>query len=306
MASPTRTNSLAPGIAPLAKAEGRNRTRYDGASVFRVSGPETPTPTLYSAAVFLVGAGEKRGFLGDQTFVYDAHNYLVVLSPMPMLCQTFASATDPLLSLALDIELEVLRGLIADVDPDTYGENATPPLGAFGGRLTPEIEEAAARLLAALAEDSSARVLARQTVREIFFHMLRGPDGNALRNLAHAHGPTSQITRVLRFIADHYAERLPVEDLAKLAHMSVPTFHQHFKAMTSTSPLQYVKAMRLTRARQLLQGGSTAKGAAQEVGYESLSQFSREFRRFFDFTPSQVAHVPGSEASPSLSARPSL
>ncbi len=306
MASPTRTNSLARGVAPLATLEGRNRTRYEGASVFRVSGPETPTPTLYSAAVFLVAAGEKRGFLGDQTFVYDAQNYLVVLSPMPMLCQTFASASHPLLSLAIDIDLDVLRELIVDLDPDTYGESATPPLGAFGGKLTPEIEEAAARLLAALADDSKTRVLARQTVREIFFHMLQGPDGGALRSLAQAHGPTGQITRVLRHIADRYAERLPVEDLARLAHMSVPTFHQHFKSMTSSSPLQYVKAMRLTRARQLLQGGSTAKGAAQEVGYESLSQFSREFRRFFEVTPSQVAHVSTGEPSPRFSERPSL
>ena len=289
MASTSNTNSLARAIDALATVEGRNRTRYEGASVFRVTQEETPTPTLYSAAVFLVGAGEKRGFLGDETFVYDSQNYLVVLSPMPMLCQTIASAESPLLSLALDVQLDLLRELVLELEPDPYVEGAPPPLGAFRATLTPEIEEAARRLLRALGEDGSTRVLARQTVREIFFHLLRGENGPALRSLAQAQGAASQIGRVLRHIGERYAEHLPVEDLARMARMSVPTFHQHFKTMTSTSPLQFVKAMRLTRARQLLQGGSSAKSAAQDVGYESLSQFSREFRRFYDVLPSQVA-----------------
>lgn len=244
---------------------------------------------LYPACVIFVGQGEKRGFLGHETIVYDPEHYLVVLSPLPMACETIASPASPVLTFAVDIDLAVLRELLADLEPDSYLEDAKVARGVFRAELGSELEASALRFMSYLRDDRSTRALARQTLREILFHVLEGPHGGALRSLAHSQGPTSQLTRVMRYIADHYAERLPVEELAKRAHMSVPTFHQHFKAMTSMSPLQYVKGIRLTRAKQMIQGGSSAKDAAHDVGYQSESQFSREFRRFFGVRPSDCA-----------------
>jgi AraC-like DNA-binding protein len=283
-----KPTSFAPAIAALATQEGANPTRYPGALVWRLLKPERPTSTLYPACVIFVGSGEKRGVLGDEIIVYDPQHYLVVLSPMPMVCQTIASPVAPVLTFAVEIDLALLRELLADVEPHAYLEAKKPVRGAFRAPLTPALEATVSRFLACLASERASRALARPILREVLFHVLEGPYGNALRQLASSHGPTSQLSRVMNHIAEHYAERLPIEDLARLAHMSVPTFHQHFKAMTSTSPLQYVKGMRLTRARLLLQAGSSAKHAARDVGYESESQFSREFLRFFGVRPSEV------------------
>lgn len=280
-------NSLAPAIAALASREGANQTRYPGALVWRLLCAERPTSTLYPACVIFVASGEKRGVLGDEVIVYDPQHYLVVLSPMPMICQTIASPAVPVLTFAVEIDLVLLRELLADVEPHAYVETRKPMRGAFRAPLTPALEATVARFLTCLGNDRASRALSRPILREVLFHVLEGPHGDALRSLASAHGPTSQLSRVMHHIAEHYAERLPIEDLARLAHMSVPTFHQHFKAMTSTSPLQYVKGIRLTRARQLLLAGSSAKTAARDVGYESESQFSREFLRFFGVRPSE-------------------
>jgi AraC-like DNA-binding protein len=278
------SNSLAPGIDLLAEREGRNETRHPGVAVYRVSAPEAPTPTLYAASMILVGSGRKRGYLGDDTFVYDPRNYLTVTSPLPMICQTLASAENPMLTLVVEIDLELLRELLLDVDDGRFFEDAPPSRSVFRAKLTPELEGAGVRLLACLRDDRTTRALARQTIREMIFHVLSGPYGDALRSLAR--GPTSQLSRVMRHMNERYADRIRVEELARLAHMSVPTFHHHFKSMTSTSPLQYLKAIRLTRAKQMLQAGAPAKSAARDVGYESESQFSREFRRFFGASPS--------------------
>lgn len=289
MARPPKRNSLAGAIAELAPREGPNRAGYDGALFWRLSRPEKPTPMLYPASVIFVGQGEKRGYLGHEEIVYDPQHYLVVLSPLPMSCQTIASPAAPVLTFAVEIDLSVLRALLADLGPVPVLESARVARGAFRAPLGSALEATALRFMSYLRDDRSTRALARPTLREILFHVLEGPHGGTLRSLAHSQGPTSHLSRVMRHIAERHAERLPIEELAKLAHMSVPSFHQHFKAMTSMSPLQYVKGIRLTRAKQLVESGSAVKDAARDVGYQSESQFSREFRRFFGVRPSDCA-----------------
>jgi AraC-like DNA-binding protein len=277
-------NSLAAGIAALARTEGRTNTHYPGAAVFRIVAPEAPTPTYYPAAMYFVGAGEKQGTLREEVFAYNPDHYLVVTSPLPMLCKTIASSRQPLLSLGVEIELSMLRELLLET-----GEPLSPEARSFQpvfrAPLPRDLEDAAARLLACLTDERRARALARQTVREMLYLVLEGPYGNSLRALAA--GPVGQLAHVLRHMSTRYAQRLSVGELAEMAHMSIPTFHQHFKAMTATSPLQYMKSLRLTQARQMLQAGHRVKAVAHDVGYESESQFSREYRRFFGAPPSE-------------------
>lgn len=287
MSSPRDRNALAAGIAALATAEGRNATRQPGVSLYRISGLERPTSTLYAASLILVGSGEKHATLGDTRFVYNAGHYLVVASPMPMVCRTLATSDDPLLSLMIEIELPVLRALLLELDDRPPPPSDRALRSVFRARLTPEIEDAGVRLLACLTDDRRTRALGRQIVRELLFLALDGADGDSLRALAA--GPISQLDHVLRHINQHVAEPMPVPALARLARMSIPTFHQHFKTMTGRSPLQYVKALRLTRARDLLHAGSLVKTVAHAVGYESESQFSREYRRFHGAAPSMIA-----------------
>lgn len=296
------TNSLAAGIAALVRQEGRNNTHYPGAAVFRITAPEAPTPTYYPAAMFLVGAGEKQGTLRNEIFAYNADHYLVVTSPLPMLCKTIASSRQPLLSLGVEIELSMLRELLLEMSEPwpTSGPRSFRPV--FRAPLPRDLEDAGARLLACLTDERRTRALARQTIREMLYLVLEGPYGDSLRALAE--GPVGQLAHVLRHMSQRYTERLSVGELAAMAHMSIPTFHQHFKTMTATSPLQYMKSLRLTQARQMLQAGARVKAVAHDVGYESESQFSREYRRFFGFPPSGEggSHAPGASGRVGLAS----
>ncbi|MFT3771265.1 MAG: AraC family transcriptional regulator [Minicystis sp.] len=280
---PPIRNSLAAGIEALARGEGASRTRHPGAVVYRLTAAEPPTPTLYPSSVILLGAGEKQATLGGKTYAYDPAHYLVVTPTLPMLCATLASPEAPVLSLQIEIDLAILRELVLDLPPAP----SPPPRevrSVFRAPLFRELEDAGARLLACLGDDRRARALARQTVREVLFLVLEGPCGDSLRALAE--GPHSQLAHVLRHMSASFTERTSIAELARMAGMSVPTFHQHFKAMTKSSPLQYMKAVRLTHARQRLRGGDRVKTVARAVGYESESQFSREYRRFFGAPPS--------------------
>jgi AraC-like DNA-binding protein len=274
---------LAAGIAALAPQEGCNRTRYPGVVVYRLTVAEPPTPTLYPSSLILVGAGEKHAILGGEAFAYNAGHYLVVTPPLPMLCKTIASIDEPVLSLQVEIELPLLRELLLEVSAPSAARTRSPR-SVFRAPLPPDLEGAGARLLACLTDERRTKALARQTIREMLFLVLDGPYGDSLRVLGD--GPVSQLAQVLRHMNAKFADRMSVGKLARMAHMSVPTFHQHFKAVTGTSPLQYLKALRLTRARQMLRAGSLVKTVAHDVGYESESQFSREFHRLFGSPPS--------------------
>ncbi|AKT41449.1 AraC family transcriptional regulator [Chondromyces crocatus] len=282
--APRESNSLAAGIAMLARQEGCNSTLHPGVVVYHLTAAEPPTPLLYPSSLILVGSGEKQATLGDQLFDYNADHYLVVTPPLPMLCKTIASARRPVLTVQIELDLALLRELLLDVDLRPPPQPARAARSVFRAPLPRDLEDAGARLVACLAEERRTRALARQTIREMLFLVLEGPYGDSLRALAE--GPVSQLSHVLRHMTTRFTERMMIGDLAQMAHMSVPTFHQHFKTMTGTSPLQYMKAVRLTRARQLLQAGGLVKTVAHDVGYESESQFSREYRRLFGAPPS--------------------
>ena len=282
------SNSLAAGMAALARQEGGNETRYPGVSLYRFTVPEPPTRYVYPSSLVLVGAGRKQVSLGNKTLPYDAGHYLVVTSPMPILCRTIASVDEPVLSMVVEIELALLRQLVLELNPPPAPRLGRSTHTVFSAPLPRDLEDAAARLLACLTDERRTKALARQTIREMLFLVLDGPQGDSLQALAE--GPASHLAHVVREMNARFAERMAIVDLAQMAHMSVPTFHQHFKAMTGTSPLQYMKAVRLIRARQMLFGGGMVKTVAQDVGYESESQFSREYRRFFGSPPSH-SHV---------------
>lgn len=297
MSSRPRTqNSLGAGIARLAHREGCSRTRHPGVVVWRMTDAHPPTPTLYAASLILVGSGEKHATLGEQTFVYDADHLLVVTSPLPMLCRTIASTATPVLTMVVEIELPLLREIVLEVPVSSPPGWAAPMRTVFRAALTPELEDAGARLLLHLGDDRRTKVLARQTIRELMFLVLESPCGESLRAVAEGTA-SSHFSHVLRHMNANFASRMKVVDLARLAHTSVPTFHQRFKAMTGASPLRYLKTLRLARARQMLGEGALVKAVAHEVGYESESQFSREYRRLFGVPPSADSHLSPAERS---------
>jgi AraC-like DNA-binding protein len=244
---------------------------------------------VYQPNIVIVGQGRKRAYLGDEVYTYDAFNYLVSSVPMPAECEADASPEDPILIVAIDVEPTMLGELVLEID------ELSPPVGPTprGISTTPMSEElvvAVNRLLECLKSPLDSRILGRQTVREVAYRVLLDEQGGSLRALATRDDHFARIARVVKHIHVEHAKPLGVEELAKRAGMSVPAFHHHFKLVTASSPLQYLKRIRLDRAKRLMaHDGYNASTAARAVGYESPSQFSREFKRLFGVTPVEEA-----------------
>jgi AraC-like DNA-binding protein len=225
-------------------------------------------------------------------FTYDAHNYLVLSVPLPFECETEASPKEPMLAVSIKVNLSVLAELLMKMDGAHRTNTPAMPQGIYSTKLDGKLSEAAVRLLECLGDPVEARILGPQLVREITYRVLCGRQGSALRAAAALHSRFGQVNRALQRIHAEYARDFSVEDLADIAGMSPSAFHQNFKALTSTSPLQYLKTIRLHKARMLMvYEGLRAGVAAERVGYESSSQFSREFKRLFGTSPVEAAEA---------------
>jgi AraC-like DNA-binding protein len=280
---------LASLLSEVAVHEGTHRTLVEGVEVSRRSRSSPRAPVVYQPNIVVVGQGRKRGYLGDKVYQYDPFNYLVLSVPLPAECEWTASPEEPLLLVAINVDPTMLGEMLLEMD------EPLPPIGPTprGISTTPMSEElggAVIRLLECLKSPLDSHMLGRQTVREIVYRVLQGEQGGALRSLASRDEHFSRIARVLKYIHAEYARPLSAEELARRAGMSVSAFHHNFKLVTASSPLQYLKRIRLDQARRLMaHDGYNASTAARAVGYESPSQFSREFKRLFGVTPVEQA-----------------
>lgn len=281
---------LAQKVVTLMKQAPAARTSVPDIKLIYSDTPSGRTPVLYSSGIVILFQGRKIGHLGKDVFYYDATEYLMLTVPLSVECETFATPEEPLAGLLLDVDPIKLQDLLMDIGDDDAFRPAQQNRGIHSSPLTDEMLCAAERLLDVMANPRDARVLGPQIVREILYHVLMGPRGGALLALVSRQTQFSQIARALRRIEHHYTDNLSVEQLAAEVNMSVSAFHHNFKAITSTSPLQYLKSYRLHQARMLmLNEGLKASAAAMRVGYESASQFSREFKRYFGVTPGEEA-----------------
>lgn len=266
--------------------EGAFPSILDGVKLMRSERSMPRAPALYEPSIVIVGQGRKRGYLGNRVYTYDPHNYLVLSVPMPFECEVEVGPHGPFLGIAIAVDLAVLYELMTKMERKplpSVGENEH---GMCSTPLDPVLSETTVRLLECLSSPMDAQVLGPQIVREITYRVLCGEHGDSLRALIALNGHLSQIQRVVGEIHVNYSQAFDVASLAERAGMSVSAFHRSFKSVTANSPLQYLKAIRLHKARMLMvQEGIGAGVAANRVGYESTSQFSREFKRFFGATP---------------------
>lgn len=285
----------------LALHEGINETPWPGLVVFRTSDRAARIPVVYEPCVCIVAQGRKRVHLSDRVYTYDPLHYLVVGVPLPVEAEIFeASADAPFLSLRLDIDVSIVGELLIDADRNPDPDEA--PRAIYASPMIQDLSAAVIRLLRSLRNPGDARVLGALAVREILYHILIGEQGERLRSLALRDGRAQRIDAVLRFMQENYQRPLSIDELAERAYMSASTFHHNFKSVTSISPLQYLKTIRLHQARLLiLNGGASAGEAAHTVGYSSPSQFSREFKRLFGTPPvrerKRLQNTPGERAS---------
>ncbi|WP_353979719.1 AraC family transcriptional regulator [Salinicola endophyticus] len=273
----------------FAPDEGYNLTTLSDVRFLRSNRPLASTPVLYDPGIVIVCQGQKRGFFGGQVYRYDARHYLAVSVPVPFTMETDASEREPLLAIYMHLDFELAAEVMLQID--TFGDvPTTTPRGMISTPMEAHLQTSVWRFLDAMSRPLDAAILGPALVREIYFHVLTGAQGPSMRAALAMQGQFGKVARALRCIHAAYQEDLDVGQLAQRAGMSIATFHTHFKAVTGTSPMQYLKSTRLHQARLLMvRNGMTAAAASARVGYESPSQFSREFKRLFGRTP--VAEV---------------
>ncbi len=273
-------------IARFAESDGPHQTAIAGLSLHRWSQPMEPANGSYGPAISFVAQGAKRVTLGAEQHDYDDDHYLLVSFDLPLTWEIRrATPETPFLCLTLDLDMRGIADLISGSELDTPKE-LPPHTGLAVGRLTPLLGDSLVRLARLLDTPQDIPIIAPLIQREVLYRLLIGDQGARLRHLLAADSQTQHIVRVLEWLRANYTQAIKIDDLAQIAAMSVSTFHYHFKAITAMSPLQYQKQLRLQEARRLLLVEAIdATAAGRRVGYESASQFSREYSRYFGAPP---------------------
>lgn len=271
---------------------GAVESKLPGVRFFKDTRHVRRRPMLYNPGICIVASGHKVGFLGDLEFRYDADNYLVVTVDMPFECESFPSEEEPLLGMFIDIDMGRLGELIAQMDLQaevSRMRDGRYPLGIGPSLMSADMKDAAIKLIKALRSETEAKILAPGLVREIYYRVLCEEQAPVLHALAKGNDSVAQVARVITRMQGSFSQKLDVQELAESANMSVSAFHKTFKEITADSPLQYLKKIRLARARDLIvRQRMKAYLAADAVGYDSPSQFSREFKRHFGQSPAEV------------------
>lgn len=257
-----------------------------GLSLYRVVEPAGPFSSVYEPSLSMIIKGSKRISVGDETLVYDESCFFLTAIGLPMTGQICAASEgEPYVAAMLRLDLERLRRLIADYDIQP-SETRERDRGIVVGAATPELLDAFLRLISLAAAPNDIPFLAGHIQNEILYRLLSGEQGARLRRFALAGTNSNRVAKAVAWLKENYTLPLRVEDLADMANMGVSTLHHHFRAMTAMSPLQFQKHLRLHHARELMLSGSLdAASASLKVGYESPTQFSREYRRMFGHPP---------------------
>jgi AraC-like DNA-binding protein len=283
-------------VKELNSLEGVKSTSVPGVHFYRASEGNGRVPLLYQSGIIVMGQGYKQIHLGEERVSYGPGDYLVIGVPLPLECEAFSENGLPILGMSIDVDSQVLHRLVNLISSEgnTASSNLSPclNLGIRSESMCDALDEAIKRLLRALHNDLDAKVLGSSIVEEIVFRILNSPNGHILFDLAKHDGHYARIAKVLNRMHKEYAEPITVDYLAEQANMSVSGFHRAFRQVTTESPLQYLKKVRLTKAKELIQvDGKRASDAALMVGYSSTSQFSREFKRHFNATPKSLGSL---------------
>lgn len=277
---------LAAKIASFIGARERLITEVPGLLLSRRTAPTAPISATYEPSLAVVAQGRKRATLGGTTFIFDEARYLLTSLDLPVICNVIEASEElPYLCFVLKLEMAVVRELLSREEihpPQTPPDN--PAMAT--GEASPELLAACCRLVDLLNTPQDIPFLSGLIQREIIYRILRGPEGARLRAIATLGDQSHRTAKAVAWVRANFAKPLRVEELAKMAGMGVSTLHHHFRALTSMSPLQYQKLLRLQAARErMLVDGMDAASAGFEVGYESASQFNREYSRFFGQPP---------------------
>ncbi|HBT25282.1 MAG: hypothetical protein PWP37_1038 [Thermotogota bacterium] len=257
-----------------------------GLLVSRRESPTEPNSYMLPPGICIAVQGAKRVLLGEEYYIYDVKNFLLTSLDLPVTAQVIETSREkPYIGMTWEIDMKILTELIVEYGVSKKYE--TPSRGMSLGKVTVQLLDAFRRMLDLLDEPESIPVLLPVIKKEITYRLLTSEQGSKLVQMAMSE--KNDVMKAVNHLKERFNETVNMKELAELVGMSVSSFYQHFKTLTGITPLQYQKKLRLCEARRLLMAGSDVTTAAYQVGYESLSQFSREYRRFFGVSPSQDA-----------------
>jgi len=277
-------------VSSYADIQGIDDEPYDtgvaGLSVYRSRKASSLRPCLYKPTFCLVLQGSKEVHVGEKRVVFTTGETLIVSHDIPMISRIVEASNDaPYLALSLPADIQLMRGLVNEIGEVDIKQDKGETLNV--GKADTHIVDALERLFALVDQPVEAKVIAPLIVKEIYFRLLMAPHGAMLRHLLQQGSPASRISKVLSFIKKEYSKAFTVAELAEIAMMSSSSFYEYFKTITSTTPLQYQKEIRLLEARRLLMDFEySVSEVAFNVGYQSPTQFSREYSRKFGTSPS--------------------
>ncbi|MGF1689283.1 AraC family transcriptional regulator [Photobacterium japonica] len=270
-------------------------TDLPGVRLFRIEQYHKMTPQMYQQGVVVILQGNKIGHLNEYQFRYDEAHCLIVATPYPIACETFASKEAPLIGLDIDFDLTIIQELVDAVEQHGVADlpwSQDSHRGVAVTAITPSIAEGICRLLACMLDPLDAKVLGTQRMREFYYQLLKSEQGHVLAQYCKQDSALARVAKVINHVQVNFADKLTINELADMAGMSVSAFHRAFKHVVTDPPLQYIKKIRLNKAKTLMsQEGLPASVAAIKVGYESPTQFSREFKRYFGLPPSKAAEI---------------
>lgn len=282
-------------IEKLSPYEGKNTTAIPGVRTYKYSENTSKAPLVYNQGIIFLSQGTKRVFLQNKTYEYNCNNFLIITLPLPLECEALPDNGKPLLGLLIDIDIHLLNKII-----DTMGEDINPinldrsakNVGLFTTKSNNKIKDTILRLLVALENPTEAKVLGKDILKELYFRLMCSENASSLYALAMRNTKLSKIDIALKEIHNNYQSSIDVSRLARMANMSLSSFHHTFKDFTGSSPIQYLKKVRLSKARDILiTNRCRVSEAAESVGYESMTQFSREFKRYFNQTANSVLAI---------------
>jgi AraC-like DNA-binding protein len=272
----------------LAPRHGYNPTGLDGVRILRTEAVLHDVPVLYKPGAVFVLQGRKRGLLEGEVYLYDEEHYLAVSVPVPFRMESVASAGHPLLAVYVEFDMQLAAEIASEIGVRRSEPTAGRMRSLVSSRMEPGIEGVLLRLLRALRDPVELAVLGPGILRELHYRVLVGPQGGAMISALQQRGRAGKIVQSLARLRETYRSEISVAALASEAGMSVPSYHAHFKALTGSSPMQYVKAIRLHEARLMIaRQDRTIAEVAASVGYASPAQFSRDFKRHFRRTASE-------------------
>lgn len=273
-------------IAGHIPVDGLRETEVPGLTLYRRSAPTACASAAYEPRLVVFVQGQKRINVGSTTYLCDESTFLLTSIDLPVVSQvTRATPDEPMLGLQLKLDMAEVRSILSE-EEFPLPEESRGARGMAVGETSPELLGACSRLIDLLDVPRDIPFLSGLIQREIIYRLLRSPQGQHLRAIATQGEQSHRTARAVAWLRANYAKPLRVEELASVARMGLSTLHHHFRSLTAMSPLQYQKQLRLHVARErMLNDGLDAASAAYEVGYESTTQFNREYSRFFGMPP---------------------